>query len=83
MQVCLIQQFSKQLLQTQSAMQQWPVGIVYPDTVWYIPWDVAAWGGGARHEAHHLLVSLWSHRGLRQLIARCPVSPLPLQTGAE
>lgn len=44
-------------------MQQWAVSIVYHGTVWYIPWDVAAWGGGARHEGRHLLVSLWSHGG--------------------
>lgn len=71
----------KYQLQTQTAMQLWPVAIVCPGTVWFIPWDAAAWGGGARHEGRHLLVSLWSHGGLRQLLARCPVSPLPLQTG--
>lgn len=77
----IIQQYKNKKNDSKPRLQLWPVAIVCPGTVWFIPWDAAAWGGGARHEGRHLLVSLWSHGGLRQLLARCPVSPLPLQTG--
>lgn len=67
-------------------MQQWPVGIVYPGTACYIPWDVAAWGVWGEAQGSPLIgVTLESRvgGGLRQLLARCPVSPFPLQTGSS